>query len=30
MTVYGYYARWRRDGTWQRIQTALGDERHDD
>jgi putative transposase len=22
-TVYGYFARWKRDGTWQRIHDAL-------
>jgi putative transposase len=24
-TVYGYYSRWRQDGTWQRVQNALGE-----
>ncbi|MGO8751413.1 MAG: transposase [Thermoguttaceae bacterium] len=22
-TAYGYYARWKRDGTWQEIRNAL-------
>ena len=24
-TVYGYYAGWRRDGTWRKVRDALGD-----
>ncbi len=28
-TVYGYYVRWRRDGTWQEVRSALGAERRD-
>ena len=26
-TVYGYYSRWRRDDTWQKVQNALGERR---
>ena len=23
-TVYGYYRKWQRDGTWEKVQQALG------
>ncbi|MGO9115965.1 MAG: transposase [Thermoguttaceae bacterium] len=25
-TTYGYYAKWRRDGTWQKIRNVIGCE----